>query len=424
MTKIIQVPITSKPLPALLAPPTTNMEASFSSCYSSSSCFSSPIHSATDASSIQSKLPSEPSPQPILLPQIMPSTTSYYSVTQAQSKEIQELRQDLIKLNQKYIQQIERIQIAEQARHQVESELEDLSLRLFEQANEMVAEERKKRYYAEKKVAQLERELGAVKEELENEKAQLSELRERFEENSTEEHGFALTERTSPYTKAEDSVSIIPHTLGLSSPTCLDNSWLNVFKDFLTLAPTTPIESLHKLPFMKQCLDLDIEPCLRFGNARSNSRLSFRKVFDAIIHQPCFIESEPSEKRPSQDNEVKRQTSLTRRHSFAFSFSNKSRTQPVYEPIQHCYGCRTELGKDALFRCRLKEQDHEWFWIDRACRDRLVAVCNFYVFIRHIQSGLQSQKTIDCLFRECIWLRLYMFWARSGIHHSTHAMAF
>lgn len=425
----ISVPITLKPLPALLAPPTpSHQEGSQSSFFSSTSSLSNITAVATtnkherhvsnhSSMSNTSILKEEHS-------YIQPNNTAYYSVIQKQSQEIQDLRQDIIKLNQKYIDQIDRIQIAEQAQFQVESELEDLSLRLFEQANEMVAEEKKARYFAEKKVSQLERELSTVYQELGDERAQLNELRERFEKDGEQQnyyHPLAVDNITVSKESKNDIMPVIrvnpsPMSIIDSTNVYLDDGWLNLFKDFLTLAPKTSLEAIHRLPFLKQCLELDIEPCLRFGNTIKASRLSMKKVLDAIIREPCFIESDTPKKRHSHDDRLATpKQPAVRRSSFAFNtFKFRSSTEEAQQ--QQCYGCGTTMNND-LFRFRLKEQDKESFWIDRACRDRLVAVCDFYVFIRHIRSGLQSQRTIQSLFQECIWLKLCMFWARSGVHH-------
>jgi hypothetical protein len=138
-----------------------------------------------------------------------------------------------------------------------------------------------------------------------------------------------------------------------------------------------------------------------------------KKILDAVIKQPCFIESDTPRKRHSHDNALPNKP-ITRRSSFAI-FNTTKKTD---ESIQ-CYGCNNNVNTlTDLFRFKLKETDTEWFWIDRSCRDRLVAVCDFYVFIRHVRQGLQSQRTINSLFQECVWLRLVMFWARSGVHHS------
>lgn len=415
------VPITIKPLPALLAPP-TNLSLSTTSLQTPNTANSYYQYNNTEPH-MESVSVSEQSPLPrASLPDLPPTTTTpnYYTVIQKQSQEIQDLRHDLIRLNQKYIDQIERMQTAEQAKHQVESELEDLSLRLFEQANQMVSDEKKARFHAEKKITQLERELTSVYEELGNEKAQLSELRVKIHAPSI--HPLEQQQQQQRQQQPQNHEQR-PH--GISSAAYLDRGWLNLFKDFLTLAPKTPLEQMNRLPFLKQCLELDIEPCLRFGNNSKSGQLSMRRVLDAIIHQSCFIESETNfEKRRSHDTRMPTTSAVplvvARRSSFAQITSRfRSSSSATVAVKQSCYGCGIEL-QAPLFRFRLKEQDTEYFTIDRSCRDRLVAVCDFYVFIRNVRMGLQSQKTIQCLFRECVWLRLCMFWARSGIHHDNN----
>lgn len=400
----LSLPITSKPLPALLAPPSLydGSLSSFASSAASSLSNLTPISKQHERSNSNNSLIEEHS---FLQQQQQQSNTDYYTVIQRQSQEIQDLRQDLIKLNQKYVAQMERVKTAERAQFQVESELEDLSLKLFEQANEMVAQEKKARFYAEKKVAQLERELNKVYEELDNEKAQLKELREKFTTAEDMIHPLSAIEK-------EDDCQFITPTIE-SNNVYLDDGWLSLFKDFLTVAPDTPLESIHRLPFLKHCLDLDIEPCLRFGNR--SSRLTMKKVLDAVIRQPCFIESDTPKKRHSHDDRISTpKQPPARRSSFAL-FTSRLRSS-IDEPYQ-CYGCGSNMNTTDLYKFKLKESDTEWFWIDRSCRDRLVAVCDFYVFIRHVRQGLQSQRTINSLFQECVWLRLVMFWARSGVHH-------
>jgi predicted nucleic acid-binding Zn-ribbon protein len=425
------VPVTIKPLPALLAPP-TNLSLSTTSLQTPNTINSYYQHSNNELH-MESIFVSEQSPLPHASLPDSPSTTTtpnYYTVIQKQSQEIQNLRQDLIQLNQKYIDQIERMQTAEQAKHQLESELEDLSLRLFEQANQMVSDEKKARFHAEKRIAQLERELTSVYEELDNEKAQLSELRIKIHAPSIhpleqQQQQQQQQQKQQQQQQQQQQQRHAQQLYSISSTAYLDCGWLNLFKDFLILAPKTPLEQMNKLPFLKQCLELDIEPCLRFGNNSKSGQLPMRKVLDVIIHQSCFIESETKfAKRCSHDTQMSSSPTVplivARRSSFAQLTSKfRSSSSAAIAVKQSCYGCGMEL-QAPLFRFRLKEQDTEYFTIDRSCRDRLVAVCDFYVFIRNVRLGLQSQKTIQCLFRECVWLRLCMFWARSGIHHDNN----
>ncbi|KAI8882069.1 hypothetical protein K501DRAFT_252017 [Backusella circina FSU 941] len=339
---------------------------------------------------------SKPTPAFLAPPSTSPLTprestdTFYYSpaesqkMIQKQFQEIQVLRHDLTALNQKYILQIEQSDSAEQEKQKVESEIEDLSRRLFEQANEMVSHEKRARYLAEKRQRQLEHRMEALAEDLKNEREQLSELRIKFE---------------------RDPKSYLPTTK------TLDQKWLQLFTDFLTAACSHSLVSLHRLPFLKLCMEMDIEPCLRFGHATKHKshHLSTKRLLETIMYHPCYIEpmSDLQKKRLSHSEiqNKKKRSPATRRASFAFGFRHHDTHATC------CYGCGSN---EVLYRFKLKAEDNEWFFIDKTCRDQLVAVCDFYVFIRHVQSGLH-RKSRQCLFQECLWLRLCMFWARSGV---------
>lgn len=289
--------------------------------------------------------------------------------------QIEELRQDVITLNQKYVQQIERFQESEQQKAQVEHELEDLSRNLFEQANTMVSKEKKTRFLVEQKLIRTQRELSLVREELENERAQFKELKSKLEGQID----------SSASCKETDTVDIV------------DRGWLDMFKDFIKAAPNTPLDLLHRLSFLKLCFTMDVQPCLRSGIGFS--RLTLKRLLESVIHQPCFIERTS----PFQLN----QQESVRRPSFVARFRPAPGTQ--------CYGCNSKIDKTEMFRFKLKEQDTDWQYIDKACRNRLVAVCDFYAFVRHVQLGLQAARTVESLFEECFKLRLTMFYARSGI---------
>lgn len=134
---------------------------------------------------------------------------------------------------------------------------------------------------------------------------------------------------------------------------------------------------MPRLPFMKQCLKHEIEPCLQFGK---KSKFFVGRLMDSLLHQSCFIEKASC-------------------------------------PFAICGLCGFQDSDVFVFKMR--EDDEESYMVDRCCRDRLVAACNFYVFIRYIHMGMLSQdRSIESLFHEAIGLRLCMFWARTGLMSS------
>ncbi|KAJ3121555.1 hypothetical protein HK101_006729, partial [Irineochytrium annulatum] len=58
--------------------------------------------------------------------------------------------------------------------------------------------------------------------------------------------------------------------------------------------------------------------------------------------------------------------------------------------------------------------DDPWCVICPQCRDRLVAVCDFYDFIRHVRQGLYSTRRSEDLWMEVVQLKRRMWYARVG----------
>ncbi|KAF9985633.1 hypothetical protein BGZ75_002716 [Mortierella antarctica] len=63
---------------------------------------------------------------------------------------------------------------------------------------------------------------------------------------------------------------------------------------------------------------------------------------------------------------------------------------------------------------RLNETFHEYHPLDRFCRDRIVAVCDFYMFLAHLRQGLLDHLSSLELFRRAVTLRQRMACARIG----------
>ncbi|KAG1050198.1 hypothetical protein G6F43_007510 [Rhizopus delemar] len=294
-------------------------------------------------------------------------------IIQKQVQQIEELREDLVILNQKYVQQIERSEEAEQKKAEVENEIEDLSHQLFEQANAMVAKEKKAQLLSEQKLAETQKELNKVQDELQEKRSQLKQIREKLEK--------------------KDQIAIKHEEKEIVDP-----QWLHSFKEVVEASSGTPFELVLRMPFLKLCLTMDIQPCLYSGIGFSKSTI--KRLLGSIVYEPCFIENATSFQAQHQES-TKKSSLLTR---FLPSLG------------LYCYGCGSKMYKRAeLFRFKLKEQDVDWQYIDYACRNRLVAVCDFYTFIRHVRSGLQATKDLNSLFEECFKLRLAMFYARSGM---------
>lgn len=382
-----------------------------------------------------------------------------------QSCQLQIRRQhmDFQHLNMKYVVQIDHVTEMQQQKEQADRELEELSARLFEEANRMVAQEKRRKH-------QLEQLLRDTQDQLSTEQSQLYELRNRMEaivitpppayRHKDEEYmvrndsGMLFAAQQQKQQQHDEttsqvmvSQSDVRGTLTLSTnnkyatatatrdntsslqldhfrkfilekqrrnsiPSLISDS--STFDDedndgytvgeieeevytFFQLYPTSPPSE-----YMRRCEIEDIEPCLQFGHA--NSRLCIKTLMDNLAQRPCFIERITLEEAKLVPPPMTAVTSVYYRPLWErLTFS------PEDDESLTCSAC----GKrpSVFYRFRLQEQD-DWLLIDQNCRDRLVAVCNFYSFIRNIQLGYYHQPSTQDLYLENIDLRLKMFYAR------------
>ncbi|KAF9300155.1 rab guanine nucleotide exchange factor S2 [Mortierella antarctica] len=340
-------------------------------------------------------------------------------------------QRDLAILNDKYVDEIEKVAELQHAKEMVESELEELSRTLFEEANGMVASEARARHQLELTRKHLELELKDAQERLAAETSQLKELKSKMEVmmeappsskrssvdptkgNSVDlAQLFGLNKISVPEAVSENDIE------GPSTPAtaiAIDGQLMHEFKEFVAQSSTVRLAKIHNLPFMRHCQDEDIEPCLRFGSA---PRISARKLTEGICSNTCFIE----ETTPEQVKEYERMVLAAQQPPSPArnSVSNKSmlwdRLQAQYAIYQAPKGGCQCCGRSGPLshRYRIATSD-DWSFIDRFCRDRLVAACEFYIFVRNIRAGLYSTRTIEDLYSESLRLRLQMFYARAGV---------
>ncbi|KAI7852560.1 hypothetical protein BDC45DRAFT_570830 [Circinella umbellata] len=296
-----------------------------------------------------------------------------------QEQEISILKACLTLANQKLQDVTEKADRAIQEKQRTEDELEDLSTQLFEQANEMVARERR---LAKKHMESTARELKLLHNQLDKERS----LRQHI--------GYCSNNKD----KEQQSIRMIQPTM--------DVNGLTLFRDFVQrVRSVSSLEYVHRLPFVKQCLEQDIYPCLQ-----RMKKLSGRKLLNSLVRRRCQIEKvTTSVSAPSSPPSASCYACGAR-----ISHCHRETKDQGYKSKET--GSSTNTTLDDVFQFRLNNNDKSWQRIDRPCKDRLLAVSNFYEFIRHLHLGLQGQqRSIESLFHEMVWLRLYMFWARSGI---------
>ncbi|KAI8967819.1 hypothetical protein BDF20DRAFT_828984 [Mycotypha africana] len=288
-----------------------------------------------------------------------------------QTERLNRLELDLQTLNQKYVAEIEKRAQVQHEKEALELELDDLCSKLFEEANDMVAAEKKLR-------SQVEDELKETKERLLWEQSQLNELRMKLLDNDNSTTTTTTTTTSSGSRRSMHLSSFPP------PPMTFDQYQLQLFTEYVETVSTNtslPQKKQFQLPFMKLTLLEDIEPCLRFHPLQQPVRkLSSKKIIDHLYKETCLIEYVPT-------------TTTTTAKNICQACNRK---QP---PIN--------------YRFKLNEKETEWLWIDQYCRDRLVAVCEYFVFMRNIQHGFLNHITsIQELYNENIRLKLQMFYSR------------
>ncbi|KAF7728422.1 rab guanine nucleotide exchange factor S2 [Apophysomyces ossiformis] len=371
----------------------------------------------------------------------------------------EQLQLDMQELNKKYVAGIQRVADIQHEKDLVEHDLEELSCKLFEEANGMVAEEKREKW-------QLENALRQTQEQLAAEQSQLKELRQRMQEMEMETktttiiteanlendpqmrarmdfqelHGLKRASSTyaslarkeqqkqqqtynslqqqdqqQQQPQQQQRVASMPPLCSQPKPQrelTIDEIQLAAFNDFVISSRTVPLKKMHQFAYMKHCQTEDIEPCLRFG---PHSRLSVKKMMDYLLRQPCFIEhatTDPHHQKPfsQPSGQVPSSAAFVQRPLWG-RLSNHN----GHKSFSGCAACGRPADQDhpLMYRFRLDEAD-DWSPIDQYCRDRLVAVCEFYVFIRNIQLGLYADRPVRDLYAENIRLRLQMFYSRMG----------
>lgn len=338
--------------------------------------------------------------------QVLNKRMEHHAAATAQTQEERDiLKKDLAVLEQKLVLEKKQADDAKQAKIALENELEDLSQKLFEEANGMVANEKRAKHALEVRYNQVQEELKLCRAQIETDELQLKELKLKLgdEQSNHSSHGSVYNEETEVDKRATKDLTGLFKT-PIKEEGLGDELVFNEFKEFVEMGDSTPIHKLNtSTSYMKNSLVEDVEPCLRFG---PQSRLSARKLCDAILMNSCFIEEAPygyaqdQAKRPS---ETPLKISASKNMIW-------ERISSVPSSELFCQACGRNT-QELPYRFRISMID-DWGCIDRYCRDRMVSVCEFYVFVRNIRQGYYNGRTIPDLFQESLRLKLQMFYAR------------
>jgi len=319
----------------------------------------------------------------------------------------------------------------------VQDEVEDLTKSLFEEANKLVADEARKRHKAEKINKIITGKLKDSQFQLETQNQQLNELRKKMEEinfeNITNKKMMEENKRMSILSGISDEEQF---TYDVNS---IDTFLLAEFKDFISSAFNVKMSKLHSIPYMKNCLEDDIMPCLRFG---SDPKISWKRLTEEIASNSLLLQeispnsglSSPRINRAERSSSISvgnlsnssnstnnsiqnNRSSMWARLSVQAGFGSGIIYDQVVNGCQAC-GRPNTHSNPIRFQFRIekynKNDENDWSPLCSVCRDRIVACCEFYNFIRHIRQGLYTNRGIAELYYENIRLKRQMFYARVG----------
>src|SRR5436305_7743987 len=171
-------------------------------------------------------------------------------------------------LNDKYVDEIDKVAELQHSKEVVEGELEELSRVLFEQANGMVASAAKQRHDLEIQQIALEKQLKETQERLAAESSQLKELREKMEQlvqnqpqpeskrSSSSDPSFRASidfaELYGLREKSPDAAATLPGPTGVDG-VGIDNELIMEFQEFVEQSSNVRLQKIHTIPFMRHC---------------------------------------------------------------------------------------------------------------------------------------------------------------------------
>ncbi|XP_022907502.1 guanine nucleotide exchange factor for Rab-3A-like [Onthophagus taurus] len=309
-------------------------------------------------------------------------------------KELQEAHHEL-RLRDEEVDKLTRI------RRDVESELEDLTASLFQEAHNMVREANEKQAAAEKALKESQMKVDVLTAEVAALKTLVltstpsrpnPHLHPQIDPKGKEDGVAIFTKkhRRSPShfnlkygrenSPPESPIKEVQSFVSTSQPTQLDKDLLEVdpvlHEEFLAWKQKPTLDKTN--PFVRRVYEEDIDLCLKF----SNWELS-KKVRTALEAGTIFIEA----------------------------INDKNKT--VFP--KKC--ALLEVPRQCFYRMSIGEPE-TWYYISQICRNRIIAVCDFLNYLKYIEGGLVKSSAHD-VYWEVARLRKEIVLARLGLNLSS-----
>lgn len=182
------------------------------------------------------------------------------------------------------------------------------------------------------------------------------------------------------------------------------SKWMSTF-----LSSSSPTQSSSSLPPLSRGISSN--------NTNSVQGQWVQRLLKAMEANACEIEAW----KPAIPNSTTTTTTTVTSVSTGSILVNNRTT---VAPKTACCLCGTI--RPCEFRLRLldptpsstssayQQQQQQYHTLDRFCRERIVAVCDFYMFLGHLRQGLLDQLSSLELFRRALGLRQRMAYARIG----------
>ncbi|KAL7753725.1 hypothetical protein RI367_000656 [Sorochytrium milnesiophthora] len=346
-------------------------------------------------------------------------------------------------------------------KQRLETELEELSRALFEEANGMVASEKRRRHDLETSERSLQRRLREAEELLLFERQQLQELRQKLADSmnaqcdqedadSNQQDTTRQARRASSWSQQSSRRVSAAYTTPVQE--LINSAALVEFRDFIEQAARMPLEKLVAQPYLRNIIQADLQPCLTF---HPSARVATRKLVDAVMNGRAHIESRsassilsppssPDSRRrvsyiddaPAPESQV---VSPGLPRKFFSSLSSQSMQQPVPSA---CNLCATQCQAPFLLSLTpmlsaaspsassfslsslassssapdnaSSSQCSYKYPVCRFCRNRIVTACDFANFVLHVQHGLYTSRPIEDVWNVSAQLRSRMLFTRIG----------
>lgn len=347
-------------------------------------------------------------------------------------------------LEQKLQNETKEKDLAKENVSKLQSEVEDLSESLFEEANKMVSKARQEAYSFEKRNEGLVSQLKEKDMLLENLQTQLRELKNVIQEKddqSIQDSARNSIDEPRSGNKSEDSPATFRPQI-IYSPTInsirFDLKLFNDFNRFISDLKYIEVIRDTNTKFIKRLVADDVEPALRIDLANGIGWLSKRSLMGAFIDGRVIIEPVSGINETYRINFKNNKTQESDIKSNLYSYPAHSPPVAIDQPCAICGEDRNDILEHSrlyilkVHALKSKEESlsassgstpsspiiaHQ-YPLCSYCLFRVRSACDLFAFLRSLKTDvwkLDSNTSIRKAWLELSRLRSKLFWSKVGI---------